>query len=82
MLLRRVFALVSLLLLLAGEAVLACPVCFAETGADQRNAYLVTTVLLSALPLLLLGFLGARLYQGSRRNAGRRGALAEGNLDG
>jgi hypothetical protein len=80
--LRRQFALVSLLLLLAGETALACPVCFAETGAGQRKAYFVTTVLLSALPLLLLGFLGARLYLGSRRNAGRRGAFAEGNLDG
>ena len=70
MMMRRVFVFVSLSLLRAGEAVLACPRCFAEAGAEQREAYLGTTVLLSALPLLLLGFLGVRLYQASRRNAG------------
>ena len=80
--LRRTWAVVCLLLLLSGEAALACPVCFAETGAGQREAYVLTTVLLSALPLVLMGLLGARLYQGSRRNAGRRRAPAEGDLDG
>ncbi len=74
------FVFVSISLLRAGEAALACPRCFAEAGADQREAYLGTTVLLSALPLLLLGFLAVRLHQGSRRNAGRPERPTEGDL--
>ncbi len=79
---RRVIVFVSVWLLLASEAALACPVCFAAAGAEQREAYFGTTVLLSALPLLVLGFLALRLYQGSRRNADRREAPAEGDLYG
>jgi len=63
---RRLFIFGMLLLYRAGEAALACPRCFAEAGEEQRDAYLGTTVLLSALPLVLIGFLAARIYQGSR----------------
>ena len=79
---RFVFVCVSLLLLLAGEAVLACPSCFAEAGAEQREAYLGTTVFLSALPLVLLGLLAMRLYRGSRRHAGRPGEPLQRGLHG
>ena len=73
---RHMFVLMGLWLVLAGEAVLACPSCFAEAGEEQREAYIGTTIFLSALPLLLLGFLALRLYRGSRRTAARAGATA------
>jgi hypothetical protein len=79
---RRLIVLVSLSLLLAGDTVLACPSCFAEAGEEQRQAYLGTTVFLSALPLLLLGFLALRLYRGNRHNAARAAATTEGGLHG
>ena len=80
--LRRLFVFLSLLPLLLGEAALACPRCFAEARPEQRQAYLDTTVLLSALPLLLLGLLALRLYRGSRRNAARSEESTEGGLYG
>ncbi len=58
------------------------PSCFAEAGEEQREAYIGTTVFLSALPLLLLGFLALRLYRGNRRNAGRVVATTERGLYG
>jgi len=75
---RPMSVLLSLWLVQAGEAVSACPSCFAEAGEEQREAYIGTTIFLSALPLLLLGFLAVRLYRGSRRNATGAGATAEG----
>lgn len=36
-------------------AAAACPVCFASRGAANREAFVETTVFLSALPLLLVG---------------------------
>ena len=71
MMMRSLVGFVGVSLLLASEAAWACPSCFAEAKPAQREAYLDTTVLLSALPLLLLGFLALRLYQGSRRRDGR-----------
>jgi hypothetical protein len=82
MMLRRLaLALAILALLLVGDAALACPSCFKEAEPEQRGAYIGTTVFLSALPLLLLGFLGMRIYRGSREQA----AVApgrEGEVDG
>lgn len=48
------------------EQALACPACLAEASPEQQKVYLSTTVLLSALPLLLLGFIALRLYVASR----------------
>ena len=50
-------------LLLTGETAGGCPSCFAEAEPQQRQAYLGTTVFLSALPLLLLGFLALCIYR-------------------
>jgi len=64
--------------LLTGETAGGCPSCFAEAEPQQRQAYLGTTVFLSALPLLLLGFLAICIYRGSRRRS--EGPITE--LDG
>ena len=47
--------LAALLLLAAPEAAQACSVCSAAETDSVREAFLVTTVLLSVLPLLLVG---------------------------
>jgi hypothetical protein len=47
--------LAALLLLVAPEAAQACSVCSAAETDSVREAFLVTTVLLSVLPLLLVG---------------------------
>ncbi len=49
-------SVLSGLLLLAPELARACAVCGAGADEDQsRTAYLLTTVVLSALPLAMLG---------------------------
>ena len=66
---RWTLTLLFVALLLAGGTSWACPSCFSEAEPQQRQAYLGTTVFLSALPLLLLGFLAMRIYRGSRRGS-------------
>jgi len=53
---RPVLAAVSLVIALAPATALACPVCFVATEAN-RNAFLLTTVFLSLLPLAMIGAL-------------------------
>jgi hypothetical protein len=49
----RTVAIIAALILLAPDTSLACSVCFG--GEDQsRSAFIVTTVLLSALPLAFI----------------------------
>jgi hypothetical protein len=52
---RGVVAGVAAALALAPGAALACSVCMAGRTEEQRNAFLATTGVLSALPLLMVG---------------------------
>ncbi len=67
MMIRWTLAILYIALLIACDAVWACPSCFSEAEPQQRAAYVGTTVFLSALPLMLLGFLALCLFRGSRR---------------
>ena len=51
-------ALVGLALLVAPEIASACPVCNANGEEESRVAFILTTVFLSALPVVMIG-LGA-----------------------
>jgi hypothetical protein len=67
-------SVLSSLLLLAPELAHACAVCGAGADEDQsRTAYLLTTLVLSALPLGMLG--GVLLWL--RRQHRRRARAAE-----
>jgi len=48
-------ALLAVALSTVAGAAAACPVCFASRGADNRDAFVGTTIFMSALPLLLVG---------------------------
>lgn len=54
--------LIMLPLLFASQSVLACSVCF-TANENTLLAYYGTTVLLSLLPMLMLGGLGFGLYR-------------------
>jgi hypothetical protein len=63
------------LLLLAPELARACAVCGAGADEDQsRTAYLLTTLVLSALPLAMLGGVLLWLRRQHRRRAHDRPA--------
>jgi len=69
-----VSVVVASMLLLAPELARACAVCGAGAGEDgSRIAYLVTTIVMSALPLLLIGgfllWVRARARRQARANA-------------
>ena len=48
--------LLALLILLSPSVAQACAVCFSGRSDEQREAFLLTTGLLTFLPLILLGF--------------------------
>jgi hypothetical protein len=59
------FALAWLAIAAVPESALACSVCYA--GAEEsRKAFLLTTLLLSVLPLAMLGALGWWLWRHAR----------------
>jgi hypothetical protein len=76
----RWIALVSVAALwLAPRVASACPVCF--SGADEtRDAFVLTSVLMSAVPPVLIGsvvwWLRRRVLQAERDLASQGGALA------
>ena len=73
----RAAAILALLLALAPELAHACAVCGAGLDDDQsRVAYLLTTVSLSALPLVLFG--GFLLYLRSKHRSRAHGAAGRG----
>ena len=65
---RWTLSLLFVAFLLVGNTAWACPSCFSEA---ERRAYIGTTLFLSALPLMLLGFLALRIYRGSRQPSKR-----------
>ena len=54
----------------------ACPVCFQTTSEENRLAFLVTTALLTLLPLAAVGGLGAYLWWAARRREVSRSRTA------
>jgi len=75
----RVALAVAAALLLLPELASACAVCFGNEE-ENRAAFILTTVLLSVLPLALIGSLGLYLWSHHRREArqpGSAGASAQ-----
>ena len=78
-------AAISTVVLLAPRLAVACAVCFTGRADETRIAFLVTTVLLSALPILLIGslvwWLRRRAHQ-IRDEHERASAIVDGTLGG
>ena len=62
---------VALVLWALPNGAAACPVCFQANGEENRIAFLVTTVLLTLLPLVAVGGIGAYLWRSARRRERR-----------
>ena len=70
----RIAPLLALVLVLAPELARACAVCGAAVGDDQsRIAYLITSAVLSVLPVALVG--GFLLWLRSKSRRQRRDAM-------
>jgi len=70
--LRVVLSAVALLAILP-ESGAACPVCF-DTTEENRMAFMLTTVLLSLLPLGMVGGVGMWVLKRARRAEEEEGA--------
>jgi hypothetical protein len=57
-----------LLLLLPPAIASACPTCFAASGAGGLRAYYLSTVLLSAMPFVMIGMIATVGYAVRRRS--------------
>nr|PZN26048.1 MAG: hypothetical protein DIU78_08795 [Pseudomonadota bacterium] len=71
---RAFAALVALVLSTWAAAAAACPVCFSARNADNRAAFVETTIFMSALPLVLVG---AFLWWAARRIRHHEGRASE-----
>ncbi len=70
--------LVSATSALLPSLALACPVCFAAAGSRAYLAYYVSTVLLSAMPFVLLGaVIGAAYMLRNRPSSPEGGGAAD-----
>ena len=49
-------------LLLLPNILSACPTCFAASGPTSLRAYYISTILLSAMPFVLIGLIAAIAY--------------------
>ncbi|MBW2495209.1 MAG: hypothetical protein JRE43_10700 [Deltaproteobacteria bacterium] len=70
--------LVSSALLLAPQLAAACSVCFTGRADETRVAFLVTTGILTALPILLVGTLIGWLCRRARQIRDERESISAG----
>lgn len=71
---KRFAPLVALAVWLAPAVALACPVCF-DANETNRDAFIATTVILSLLPLAMIG--GLALFLRSRARSAEKTAETE-----
>jgi len=64
------FVGVALAIMSAPAAAFACPSCYAASGSGSLRAYYISTAILTTMPFLLIGSIGAIFYSARRRRSG------------